>query len=290
MNHEASEGAITLALGGIGIRGVLNIGLLQALAEADIPIKRIVATGISAMIAAHFALGRDPAEVLPRITRFFEDNRRSMWGIEQLDGLTTGGRRAAARSMSYFLRENLFCRSNVMRTAVFSWALVEDKLTKAFGGNTPHDLKIPLAVSVMDIARGKETLLSEGPIVDLVKAGIAFPGLFPPVKIDGKKYVSSATYCDVPLLSLSEDDRPVLAVRYPKRPEAWRPRSIIEVLARVDEIRGDALTQQILSKADQVIEPKISSNGSDWLSFRKMERAIPLVRKVCAEEISRWTA
>ena len=289
MKHEVADSGITLALGGIGIRGALNIGLLQAIAEAKIPIKKVVATGISTMIGAHFALGRDPGELLPRITQFLEENRRSMWEIEQLGGLTAGEKRMAARSMSYFLRESLFCRANLTRMGVFSWELVEANLSQAFGASTLSDLKIPFAVSVVDIARGEETLLSEGSIVDLVRAGIAFPGLFPPVEIRGHRYVSSATYCGLLLVSLNDADRPILAVLYPERREARRPRSMIEVLARVDEIRGNVLTQQILSKADRVIRLR-APGGSNWSSFRRLERAIPLVRQACMEEISGWNA
>lgn len=137
------------------------------------------------MTGAHFALGRAPGEVLPRITQFPEENRRSMSGVEQLGGLTAGERRMAARSMSYFLRESLFCRTNLKRMGVFSWKLVEGSLSQVFGGKTVEDLRIPFAVSVIDIETGEETLLSEGSIVDLVKAGVAFPGLSTPVEIRG---------------------------------------------------------------------------------------------------------
>lgn len=287
MKQESAENAITLALGGIGIRGALNIGLLQALQEAGIPIKRIVATGVSAMIGAHFALGRNPGEVLPRITRFFEENRRMMWEIEQLGGLSGGDKRMAARSMSYFLRESLFCRTNMMRMGVFSWKLVEDSLFRFYGGKTTEHLMVPLSVSVIDIDSGQEKLLAEGAILDLIKAGVAFPGLFPPVQIGGRRYVSSATYCTLPLSSLSDADRPIVTLSFPERKEVRRPRSMIEVLARVDEIRGNVLTQSLIPKVDQVIRLDKIGEGN-WSSFRKLDRAIPLVKEVCAAEIARW--
>jgi len=287
MKHEVVDGGVTLALGGIGIRGALNIGLLQAITAARIPIKQVVATGISAMIGAYYALGRDPSEVLPRIIQFFEENHRLMWQVEQLGGLTAGEKRMAARSMSYFLRENLFCSANLTRMGVFSWDIVKDSLSRAFGQNTLDDLRVPFAVSLIDIENGQETLLHEGSIVNLVRAGVAFPGLFPPVEIGGRQYVSSATYCALPLCSLSDADRPIVALFCPERRQVRRPRSIIEVLARVDEIRGNALTQQTLSKADRVIKLEPLSAGN-WSSFRKLDKAIPLVRQLCARQISSW--
>jgi len=287
MKHEVVDGGVTLALGGIGIRGALNIGLLQAITAAKIPIKQVVATGISAMIGAYYALGRDPGEVLPRIIQFFKENHRLMWQVEQLGGLTAGEKRMAARSMSYFLRENLFCSANLTRMGVFSWDLVETSLSQVFGDYTTRDLETPFAVSVIDIEAGEETLLSEGSVVDLVRAGIAFPGLFPPVEIKEHRYVSSATYCELPLFSLSDADRPIIALSCSEHREVRRPRSIIEVLARVDEIRGNALTQQTIFKADRVIELEKLGVGN-WSSFRKLEKTMPLVQQLCARQISSW--
>jgi len=289
MKHEAAHRGITLALGGIGLRGALNIGLLQALSEASFSIKKIVATGVSAMIGALFALGRDPGEALPRIIRFFEENRRAMWELEQLGALSRAEKRMAAQSMSYFLRESLFCHANLTRLGVFEWDLVEANLLQLFGDLTVEDLETPLAVSVIDIERGQETLLDTGRLFDLVRAGIAFPGLFPPVVISGHKYVSSATYCALPLCSLGDADRPIVALSLPERRELKPQRSIIEVLARVDEIRRKALTQQILTKADRVISLE-RFGRENWSSFRRLEKAIPLVKQACTEQISGWKA
>ena len=289
MKHEAAHRGITLALGGVGLRGALNIGLLQALSEASFPIKKIVATGVSAMIGAHFALGRNPGEVLPRIIQFFEENHRAMWELEQLGALSPAEKRMAARSMSYFLRESLFCHANLTRLGVFEWDLVEANLLQLFGNLTVEDLETPLAVSVIDIEKGQETLLGAGRIFDLVRAGIAFPGLFPPVVISGRKYVSSATYCALPLCSLRDADRPIVVLSLPERREVRPQRSMIEVLARVDEIRGKALTRQILSKADRVIS--LDRFGREnWSSFRRLEKAIPLVKQACTKEISSWSS
>jgi len=287
MKHEAAHRGITLALGGIGLRGALNIGLLQAVSEAGFPIKKIVATGVSAMLGAHFALGRDPGQVLPYIIRFFEENHDAMWQHEQLGALSPAEKRMAARSMSYFLRESLFCHANLTRLGVFEWDLVESNLSQFFGDLAVEDLETPLAVSVIDIGEGQETLLDTGRIFDLVRAGIAFPGLFPPVVISGRKYVSSATYCALPLSSLGDVDRPIVALSLPERREVRPQRSIIEILARVDEIRGKALTRQILSKADRVIS--LDRFGREnWSSFRRLEKAIPLVKQACVREISTW--
>ena len=51
--------SVTLILGGIGVKGVASIGILQSLQERNLKIKKIIAAGISSLVSAQFALGRD---------------------------------------------------------------------------------------------------------------------------------------------------------------------------------------------------------------------------------------
>ena len=81
---------VTLVLGGVGVKGVANIGTLQSLHEHKVKINNIVATGISALIGAQFALNRDLGLLTEHFVRFFTENHRYLWGLEQLGGLLDG--------------------------------------------------------------------------------------------------------------------------------------------------------------------------------------------------------
>lgn len=85
MGVDLSRGA-TLALGGIGVRGVTNIGALMACDQLGLEVKGLRATGISTVIAAYYALGGDPQELIPRLRAFFEAHRRELWGLEAYGG------------------------------------------------------------------------------------------------------------------------------------------------------------------------------------------------------------
>lgn len=56
--------AIGLALGGGGARGFAHIGVLRALEEAGIPIDLIGGTSMGSVLAAQYALGRSPSDML----------------------------------------------------------------------------------------------------------------------------------------------------------------------------------------------------------------------------------
>jgi len=183
MPVDLSSG-VTLALGGIGLKGVANIGMLKACGELGIEVKGLRATGITAVIAAHSALGRDPVGLLPRFTGFLQAHRPELWGLEAYGGFAPRRRLKAARSVAYFLRESLFCRANLSRMSVFPWPVVEPVLVELFGDAGTEDFSLPLAVGAGDIAAGREVLLREAErVVDLLKVGLALPGLFPPVKL-----------------------------------------------------------------------------------------------------------
>jgi len=255
------------------VRGLASIGVLQALMERGIGVRKIVATGLSAVAGAYFALGRDPAELVPRFASFFKEKRRFLWGLEQLGGLPRGQVKTALRSIDYFLRASLFCRVNLTRESLFPWSLVESSLAELFGDANAWDFRIPFSVCALDLNTGRETFLAEGKVVELVKAGIAFPGLFPPVSMNGKDYVNSVLYCEVPVGPLVEADRPILAVDIPTRRRPGRPRSLLEVLAWSDELRGRAVKRIVLTRADHILR-LVKLAKVPWGSFRSLDRFV----------------
>lgn len=279
-----ADNGITLVLGGIGIRGVANIGVLEVLRAHEIPIKRIVATGINAVIAAHFGLGRDLGFLSERFAGFFSENHRYLWGLERLSGIPKEEVRRQAGSLDYFLRQRLFCAMNLKRISVLSGELMEHTLEALFGDLTTDDLNIPVSIGTIDLATREEVLLSSGRLKDLVQVGVAFPGLFPPAKFDGKEYVSSALYCELPLGRLTQDDAPIVAVDLPQGTGARRPESLLEILARTDEVRSYAVKEKFLGKANTVIRLE-SVRSFPWGSYRRIPQLIARAREEMERKI-----
>jgi NTE family protein len=60
---------------------------------------------------------------------------------------------------------------------------------------------LPLHVVATELASGRETLLSSGPVVDAVMASAAIPGVFPPVRIDGRELVDGGVANNTPISS-----------------------------------------------------------------------------------------
>ena len=243
---------VTLVLGGLGLKGVSNIGTLQALSNHGMPIRKIVASGISSMVATQFALGQDLDSLTAHMVRFFTENHRYLWGLERLSGMPRGRTRRVRDSFAYFLRERFFCQSNFKRLSIMEWEIIEEDLQNFFGEVTPADFRIPLAISAINLALGKEVLLEEENMVDQLKAGIAFPGLFPPVQIGNHEFVGSTFYCELPLGTLDESDSPIVVIDIPSRLPSQKPGNVIETIARMDELRSIAIKQKLLGKTNRI--------------------------------------
>jgi len=241
---------ITLVLGGVGVKGVANIGVLQSLHNHGIKIKKIIAAGISVPISVQFALGEAPDLLTEGFTSFFVENNRFLWGLEQTTGLLMNRQPQAAGSLSYFQRERSYCSANFARASTLSWETVEPQITGLFGYKTFSNLKIPLAVSVIDLKKGTNVLIEKGTLRYSIKASIAFPGVLPPVLLADMELVSSTIFCELPLENITGKDYPVLTIDLPSVFSGDKPRTLLEVMAIVGNIRSAAIKEKLLTKTD----------------------------------------
>lgn len=138
---------IALVLGGGGSRGIAHIGVLDVLVREQIPIDLIVGTSMGAIVGALFAAGH-PAEAIA-------DRLAEIQGHRVFQNLISG--RARQRRINEMLRRFL-------------------------GGTKFSQLKIPLAVTAVDLISGKEVILDSGDVVTALIASSAVPGAFPPLE------------------------------------------------------------------------------------------------------------
>lgn len=173
---------LALALGGGAGLGWAHIGVLRALAQRGVTVDAVAGTSIGAVAAVCLAGGRlDVLEELARAT-----NMRAV--MRYLD---TG-----------------FARGSVL-----GGKTVRRRLHQHFGDSGLDELNIPVAVVAADILTGEEVVLTAGPTIDAVRASIAIPGLFPPVRSDGRLLVDGGVVTPVPVAAARGlSDAPVLAV------------------------------------------------------------------------------
>lgn len=233
---------IGIALGGGFARGLAHVGVLRVLQEEGIPIDFIAGTSVGSIIGASFCSGVSAREMqeIASIVRFKDFAR---WSLNKL-GFCTNDR------MSNFLCKIVKCK-------------------------TFEELNIPLAVAATDFTTGEAVVFRTGPIVEAVRASCAYPGMFQPVKVNGRLLVDGMLSHAVPTTPLREmGAERVLAVYLSAH---WvnlnGPRHVFDVIGQCFSIAQDKMSTIWRPDADVVIEPDV--NGFTYDGF---ERASDLIR------------
>ncbi len=157
-----------LALGGGAARGWAHLGLIRALTEKNIRITHIAGTSIGAFVGAFAATGT--LDVLKRELQLFD------W----------------KHGLSYFA-------SVPSKTGMLNGRRITDFLELHIGATNLQDTAVPLCTVATDLQTGREVTLSQGNIIEAVRASIAVPGIFTPVKKEGLLLVDGGLINPVPV-------------------------------------------------------------------------------------------
>lgn len=161
-------GKIGLALGGGAARGWAHIGVLRALLDAGIKPDIIAGTSIGAVVGGCYASGH-------------------------LDQLEEFARELTPRRVFGYLDFNL------TGTGLINGQRLVQRLDQHLGTRAIESLPIKFAAVATEIGTGHEVWLSRGPIVEAVRASYALPGIFKPVKINGRWMFDGAMVNPIPV-------------------------------------------------------------------------------------------
>ncbi|BCL13728.1 MULTISPECIES: patatin-like phospholipase family protein [Micromonospora] len=171
-------GPVAFVLGGGGVLGAVEVGMLRALFRAGIRPDLVLGTSIGAVNGALVAA--DPTEaVTDRLVRLWASPEASeVYG----DSVARQLRRFAAR------------------THLHSPRPLRRLLEVELGAETTFaDLRIPFRCCAASIERAAEHWFSTGPVVPAVVASASVPGLLPPAEIDGEHYVDGGIVNSIPI-------------------------------------------------------------------------------------------
>jgi len=165
MHTSLSKHGLGLALGSGAARGLAHIGVLKVLEEADIPIDIITGTSMGAFIGAMYAAGV-PVAQMEQVALEIDwlSMARLLAPVMPTSGLTDGKKLVA------FMAELLPARDFT-------------------------DLRQILAVTATDINTGEAIIIKQGDLLEALRASLAFPGIFPPVRF-GTRFLVDGGLCN----------------------------------------------------------------------------------------------
>ena len=173
---------ITLALGGGGAKGNAHIGVLRRLEQEGYKIRSVAGTSFGGLVAVLYASGHAPDE----LQKIFETVDQShLYGRDANDGPSLLG-----------------------LSGVRKW------LDEVVGEKTFDDLRIPCAVTAVDVKTGGEVIITEGRLRDAILATIALPGIFPTLHLNDWELMDGGVLNPVPVsvARILSPDLPIVAV------------------------------------------------------------------------------
>ena len=215
---------IGIALSGGGTRGLVHVGVLQALEDHKIYPDIISGTSAGALIGALYANGYKPKEIMDMS---LQNNIRRMLNL------------------------------HVPSKGFVTQAYLRKQLVKFLPKNSFESLKKPLYVAIANLNSGQIEYVHTGELHDVVLASSAVPVLFEPIKIDEHYYVDGGIIKNLPVSILKGKADKILAVNLVPQMEVESDnlKGISGVAIRVFNLAVLNNIMPELAQADIVIEP-----------------------------------
>ena len=166
-----------IVFSGGGSLGAAQVGALQAIFEAGIVPDAVVGCSVGAINAAYIAVEPTAARAVALEGVWRSMSRREVFP----DGRFRVARRLVARSIYLYTPGGM--------RSVFDHCVPLDDLSQT---------AIPCHVVTTDLIAGESAWWTSGNPVEVLSASACLPGLFPPVRLDGRLHVDGGVSCPVP--------------------------------------------------------------------------------------------
>lgn len=177
--EEEGETEMTaLVLAGGSTRGAVQIGMLQVLVEHGFVPDRIFGSSVGAINGAGFAADPTPSGVERMAQIWLGLKREDIYPQGRLHG-----------PWLYFQQRDAVYANSGLRTII----------TEGFPSERIEDAVIPVEVVATSLTDGGERWFTRGPAADVILASAAMPAIFPPVEIDGERYIDGGVVNNVPI-------------------------------------------------------------------------------------------
>ncbi len=231
-----------LVLSGGGTKGMAHAGALQYFDEIGLKIDLLAGASAGAMVAALYAGGYSPEEIL----RIFQ-------------------------------KESFFSTSSITfsKPGIVDSSKLANTFARYFDEDDFSTLKIPLYVSATNMLKASADLFHEGPLIAPILASSAFPLVVAPVEINGQLYNDGGIMNHFPVEVAREHCDKVVGIYLTPVGEIEKKqyRSLRAVVERTFRLGRHASSVYKFGMCDVLINPdKLADFGTFELSDKKMQQ------------------
>jgi NTE family protein len=264
---------IGLVLSGGGARGYAHLGVLQALEKMHIPIDYVAATSMGAVVGGLYASGLSVDELDRILTEtnlsdiaFDRNERADLPQSQREDDYQYPIGLAAGYGDGKLKLPAGLVQGNNLLALLQNW-------TPQLPANISFDkLPTPFRAVATDLGSGAEVIMSQGSLPRAIRASMAVPGLFAPLKLDGRTLVDGGLVRNLPVsLARSMGADIIIAVNIAT--DLQDPSTLESPTAVAQQMVTILIQQNVkheidtLKKQDVLIEPNLGD-----LSFADFSR------------------
>lgn len=249
---------VALVLGGGAARGFAHVGVIRVLEREKIPIDLIVGTSVGSLVGAIYADKKNSFELEWTAFSLEERDLFDYTFISPTQGFVRGER-------------------------------IEEFVLKKVSARELQQLKIPLSVVATDIQNGEAVILQNGSVAQAVRASSSIPGIFIPVRHQGRLLVDGGVLNNTPVdVARKMGAQVVIAVNLGGGRKATQVNNIFDAIIQSLHLMAIESTEARLREADVVIVPQVSHIGAiDFSQKKKLlalgiqaaEQALPRLRE-----------
>ncbi|MCD6091326.1 MAG: patatin-like phospholipase family protein [Bacteroidales bacterium] len=172
---------VALVLSGGGARGIAHIGVIEELEKQGFEIKSISGTSMGALVGGIYATGK------------MQEYKNWMYTLNKLEVFN-------------LVDFNIGIQGLIKGDRVFK------KMKEFIPDRNIEDLEIPYAAVAADIINNKEVVFTEGSVYNAVRASVAIPTVFTPVKTDEGLLVDGGVVNNIPVNRVKRTPDDILVV------------------------------------------------------------------------------
>ena len=175
--RDTSDAPVAFVLGGGGVHGAAEVGMLQTLAERGITPDLVLGTSVGALNGA--LLAANPETAVARLAHLWATiDEYSPFDASLIERASTFARTRTHLHSNHRLRRMLLTHLDVRRF---------------------DQLALPFQCVAASIQHAGARWFDEGELIPALLATTAVPGLLPPVEIDGEHYLDGGLVDSIPV-------------------------------------------------------------------------------------------
>lgn len=244
---------IGLALSGGGIRGIAHVGVLKALEDNRIKIDAISGTSAGSIVATLYAMGYKPYYIYVLFKKYAHE-------------IINIGNSPIINGIGSFVKNKKLGITGLNDGTLLEKMFNELALRK--GARVIGDIKrMPLVVSTVDIAEGKEYILTncaqrdnpydnyitEIGVGKAVRASSSFPAFFCPCEYKNHIFMDGGVLDNTPVLPLKQVyNKKIMAVNFEADP-VEKDGDVMDIIMKTLDIMGNKISEKSLEQSDLII-------------------------------------